>query len=50
MPLPDSASMSIETTGPRACVRRGLGEESAEPPWRVPVSMTCSMRCSKMIS
>jgi hypothetical protein len=44
-------SMSIDTTGPLAPRAASVSaKKSAEPPWREPVSITCSMRRSKMIS
>jgi hypothetical protein len=47
----DSPSTSMETTGPFAPRAASVSaKNNAEPPWRVPVSITCSTRCSKMIS
>ncbi len=49
--LRDSESTSMDTTRPslpRAA--RVSAKKSAEPPCRVPVSITCSIAYSKMIS
>jgi hypothetical protein len=44
-------SMSMDTTSPLLPRAASVSaKKSAEPPWRVPVSITCSMRRSKTIS